>query len=439
MSGENRRGISTQRSAVAAVSPARSAALHALSLFRRQGREEIARCEREDDLRLAERLFYGVLQNERFLDYCLERFLSSSRTHPYIMDLLRMSAYQILFLDRIPDSAAVNDAVKLCRASRQQYAAGMVNAVLRRVAAEKNDLLNRCSNPAIRYSCPDWFVEKLLLEHDAAFVEEYLQSCLRLPDLCLQVNTRKTSLRAYREQLLARHIEILSVREDFASVRITSTRVDRLPGYSEGLFFVQDDAARASVRMIGVQQGWCVLDACAAPGGKSMAAALDGAEVLSCDLNSVRLERCLENYRRLQMEIPAKKMDATAECSEFCNNFDAVIADVPCSGTGVIRKHPEIRRRSEREFEELLPIQYRILQNLSAYVKPGGVLLYSTCSVLNAENEQQIESFLREHPDFSLEAVTIPGFECKNGMLRSWTHQNGCDGFFAAKLVKRFD
>ena len=374
------------------ASPARSAALHALQQVRRRGSEERIQCQREDDTRLAERLFYGVLQNERFLDVCILRYLSSSRPHPYVMDLLRIGAYQILFLDRIPDSAAVNDAVHSCRASKQRYAAGMVNAVLRKI-----------------------------------------------PDLCLQINTQRTDLSTFSDMLKQKGILPLSMREDFPSVTISSRRVDILPGYEEGLFYVQDNAARASVKIIGLRPGMCVLDACAAPGGKSTAALLEGASILSCDVNALRLERCMENYKRLGMDIQTRLMDATEYCADFHEAFDAVIADVPCSGTGVIRRHPEIRQRSFRDVEELLSIQAKILDNLSDYVRPGGTLLYSTCSVLLDEDEGQVTAFLNGHSDYRLEPVELDGFDCENGMLRSWPHLNGNDGFFAAKLVKKND
>ena len=423
------------------ASPARSAALHALQQVRRRGIEERIQCQREDDTRLAERLFYGVLQNERFLDVCILRYLSSSRPHPYVMDLLRIGAYQILFLDRIPDSAAVNDAVHSCRASKQRYAAGMVNAVLRKMSSDKLLLLqvDQSTDLALRFSHPDWLVEQLLREHDSAFVRCFLESNQEIPDLCLQINTQRTDLSTFSDMLKQKGILPLSMREDFPSVTISSRRVDILPGYEEGLFYVQDNAARASVKIIGLRPGMCVLDACAAPGGKSTAALLEGASILSCDVNALRLERCMENYKRLGMDIQTRLMDAAEYCADFHEAFDAVIADVPCSGTGVIRRHPEIRQRSFRDVEELLSIQAKILDNLSDYVRPGGTLLYSTCSVLLDEDEGQVTAFLNGHSDYRLEPVELDGFDCENGMLRSWPHLNGNDGFFAAKLVKKND
>ena len=192
-----------------------------------------------------------------------------------------------------------------------------------------------------------------------------------------------------------------------------------LPGYEEGLFFVQDNAARASVKIIGLKPGMRVLDACAAPGGKSMAAALEGADVLSCDVNISRLNRCTENYRRLGMDISTRQMDASTFCTDWSEAFDVVIADVPCSGTGVIRRHPEIRQRSIREVEDLCKMQTIILDNLETIL--------------------QVTAFLERYPSFSPVPVELKGFDCENGMLRSWPQRSGNDGFFAARLVKKND
>ena len=401
---------------------------------------EMPRCDRRDDERLAERIFWGALSYERFLDVCISSCLNgSSRLHPNVQDILRMSVYQILFLDRVPESAVVNDAVQLCNRAGQKYASGMINAVLRRICLEKHDLLSQELSPALRFSHPDWLAEKMLQDHDEAFVTEFFKADQEIPALCLQVNTKKTTLEEYTALLSSREIQVLSSRTDFQSLKIAGTRVESLPGYRNGLFYVQDDAARAAVFLLNLKPGEKVLDACSAPGGKSIAAFLDGAEVISADISKTRLSRCRENYDRMQMPIPIIQQDAAEEEKSFHEAFDAVVADVPCSGSGIIRKHPEIRRKTYDEMETLLPLQQRILENLSSYVKPGGTLLYSTCSVLREEDENQVKIFLSSHPEFSLDPVLVPGFDCDGGTLRSWPHRNDNDGFFAAKLKKSDD
>ena len=374
------------------ASPARHAALQALQQFRRQGNAEPARCEREDDSRLAERLFFGVLQNERFLDTCITRYLSAAKPHPSVMDLLRLGAYQILFLDRVPDSAAVNDAVTSCRASKQRYAAGMVNAVLRKISAEKVLLLktDESTDLALRYSHPEWLVERLLREHEPDFVRGFLESNQETPALCLQINTLRTTPEAFDALLRQKGIVPLSAREDFPSVTIPSRRVDTLPGYDEGLFFVQDNAARASVKIIGLKPGMRVLDACAAPGGKSMAAALEGADVLSCDVNISRLNRCTENYRRLGMDISTRQMDASTFCTDWSEAFDVVIADL-CL-------HYFLKTDTEK-----------ILNDIRRILTPGGHLILRVNSINDvlhgAGQGPEIE-----HHVFEMEGKTIKRF-----------------------------
>ena len=418
------------------ISPARQAALKALLRYRQSSTLEQIVCERQDDARLAEHIVYGVLQNERFLDHCLSAYLPNSlaRVHPKLLDILRLSAFQILFLDRVPASAAVNQGVQMCRNAKMAYASGMVNAVLRRISENRDQMLSQNLDAGLRYSHPGWLTECLLRDYDESFVRAFCMSNQSLPALRLQVNTDKTDLDSFLRMLKDSSIEIIAVNRDFSSVLIPSAKVESIPGYSQGLFYVQDDAARAPVRAAGIKQGQTVLDACAAPGGKSMAAALDGGVVTACDVNGKRLQSCRENFERLQMTIPVRQLDASVSVPAYVGAFDVVIADVPCSGTGVIHKHPEIRCRTRQEVEQLLPVQAQILDSVSEYVRPGGVLIYSTCSVLREEDEAQVESFLRKHNDYLLDPICMDGFQCESGMLRSWPQLNHNDGFFAARM-----
>ena len=438
------------------ASPARVAALKTLQACRKSGELHLPTGDlKPEDSRLAERIAGGVLQNEAFLDACLETKVPSGyrRLHPLTQDILRLSAYQLLFLDRVPASAVVNDAVTLCRMGKNAWQAGFVNAVLRQLAALREKLPKKGLpgaelteqlkferevfgselSSAVRYSHPEWLVNRLQQHFGQEFTEAYLRCNQMLPALRLQVNTLRCDPDEYLALLeagTAEAIEVLSVNRELSSVLVSSTAVERLPGYAGGLFYVQDDAARYAVQLSGVEKGMRVLDVCAAPGGKSIAAALMGGEVLSCDISETRLRRCSENYKRLKLSIPVCQADATAFQPEWDGAFDAVIADVPCSGSGIIRKHPEIRRKTEAEFLNLLPIQRGILENASRYVRPGGVLLYATCSVLPEEDEEQIAAFLNGHAEFT------PEPDSKDCYFRSWPQLDSNDGFFAAKLRK---
>ncbi len=416
------------------ISPARTEALRVLL----NGKNKI-RCEKKTDQKLAERISYGTLQNERFLDHCICRYSSRpiNRLKRIPLNILRLSAYQLLFLERVPPSAVVNDAVSMCSSMKADYASGYVNAVLRKIAADRDFLLTESLDPAVRYSHPDWLVSALTREYGADFTVKFLIANQEIPKMRIQVNTRRISLKDYLELMDRAHVPILSVNETLSSVLTESTRVDTLPGYQEGLFYIQDDAARMAVHIAGIQDDTLVLDACAAPGGKSMAASLEGAkEITACDISSSRLIRCRDNFNRMTLPVRVIEADAAEYNPEWEEKFDLVLADVPCSGTGIIRKEPEIRRKDSTVLSDLIPLQKRILFNVSRYVKPGGILLYSTCSVMREENEDQIRAFLSEHPSFSLFPVSVPGYQCEHGMLRSWPQMNNNDGFFAAKLKK---
>ena len=418
------------------VSPARTAAFRALVSYRKNNLINLPQCKQDVDRHLAERIFYGVLQNERFLDFCLSQLITRGfrRLHPAVLDLLRLSAYQILFLDRIPDSAVVNDAVELCRKGTYSHHAGLINAVLRKLSSQRDEFLKSDPSLGVHFSHPDWMVDRLTAAYGEEFTEALLRANQCIPSLRLQINTNLCTVCQFAECLTQSGIDILSVNAELCSILIPSTAVEDLPGYREGLFYIQDDAARTSVHLAGITHGMDVLDACAAPGGKSIAVRLEGGNPLSCDISADRLKRCAENYQRLKMDIPVLLRDAAVFYPEFESRFPLVIADVPCTGTGIIRKHPEIRYKTESEFFSLLNIQRSILDNVCRYVSPGGLLLYSTCSVMQEENESQIESFLCDHNEFMLEPVPAEYDPCLNGMFHSWPHLTGNDGFFTAKL-----
>ena len=417
------------------ISPARTAALSAL----RQGIPSFS-CQKDEDRHLAERLYYGVLQNERFLDACLALYIksSSARMKPLLRQILRMAAYQILFLERIPASAAVNDAVMLCRQNKMEYAAGFVNAVLRNVSRDRDGLFQRNWAPPIRYSHPDWLYKRLVKDFGCSQADSFLRENQIIPGIRIQVNTLRIDFSAFLEEINTAGIRILDENRTLSSVLVPGMGVEKIPGYRKGYFFVQDDAARMAVHLCGPLNGKRVLDVCCAPGGKSMAAVLEGAEsVTAFDININRLQRCRENFERMQFPIVCSEQDACVLRDELLSAYDLVIADVPCSGTGVIRKHPEIRQKTEADADCLLPVQQCILDTVSSYVKDGGILLYATCSVLKKENEDQVRQFLGTHSEFVVDPVSAEGFSCDNGMMRSWPQNNHNDGFFACRFRKR--
>ncbi|MPM60047.1 Ribosomal RNA small subunit methyltransferase F [bioreactor metagenome] len=218
--------------------------------------------------------------------------------------------------------------------------------------------------------------------------------------------------------------------------------MEKLSAFKEGLFYIQDPAARMAVTAAGLGTGMRVLDACAAPGGKTFSAALDmkdQGEILSCDVHAHKKKLIELGAGRLGLAcVKTSVMDAKKHSKALEGSFDAVIADVPCSGLGVIRKKPEIHYKSEPELAELPMIQLAILENVSAYVKSGGVLLYATCTLLRRENEEVADAFLKGHPEFHPESFSLPGpiEEVAEGRITLWPQRCGTDGFFLAKFRK---
>ena len=432
---------------------ARRAALRALESVRRGGKwsdaaisEACGKLDRRDAA-LCAQLCYGVLQNTEFIDHYIGLYSSvkCADLQPKVLDLLRISVYQILFLTKIPRRAAVNEAVSLCKGGVAPRAAGLVNAVLRRICEVADDLPAIPRNDEAAYlstlcSHPREMVEMLLAERNSAFVEAFLRANNAPTPIYLQVNTCRTDTETLLVDFERRGIKANRHPWLPDCIIISGGDVTALPGFVEGHFYVQDPAAKLAVMAAAPGTGMRVLDACAAPGGKTMAAAVamgNSGSILSCDIQEKKLSRIRESAERLGFEIVScAAMDARKQPEHHREAFDLVLADVPCSGLGVIRKKPEIRRKPLAEIDGLPSIQLDILRSLAACVKPGGVLLYSTCTVRKSENEEIIARFLCENDTFTAEEFELPAPECdcSNGMITLWPHIHDTDGFFICKL-----
>ena len=393
------------------------------------------------DAALAARLCLGVLQNESLCDYYIGCFCTA-KLEPLVRDILRLGVYQLLFMDRIPARAAVNESVELCRQKRMTRAVGLVNAVLRRLADTRDTLPpipgeGTADYLSIRYSHPMWLCKRIVDEKDYSFAEAFLASNNEPPKLCLQINTLKIKTEDYLRALECAEIQYRACEPD-GCVEIEGGLASELPGYTEGLFYVQDRAARMAVEIAAPEAGMRVLDACACPGGKSFAAAIrmkDQGSILSCDIHEKKLQLLESGASRLGLHIlTTRAMDARSFDPSLENRFELVIADVPCSGLGVIAKKPEIRTKSPESLRSLPEVQSAILHNLSRYVRPGGVLLYSTCTIFPEENEGPVKCFLDEHASFCAEGFSTCGVESASGMYTFWPNIDGSDGFFVAKL-----
>lgn len=435
------------------MSNARQAALTVLERCRRDGAwsgqvlDQLLHSGALDakEAALAVQLSLGVLQNSRYLDYAVDLYCRSPKLEPKLRDLLRLGAYQLLFLDKIPAHAAVDETVSLCRKLGLSRASGLVNAVLRRLSEHRSELpeipgQGSASYLAICYSQSDWLAEELIRQRCYDFTEAFFRACQEPPATDLQINTLKTDRDAYLNMLETAGKSALNPDFPPQCLSLRGGRISELPGYDEGLFYVQDRAAAMAVEISGVRPGMKVLDACAAPGGKSFAAAIrmkNCGEVISCDLHEKKLSLINSGAKRLGVDcIRTQAMDVGQFDAAWQNAFDLVIADVPCSGFGVMRKKPEIRTKTREDAAAMPAIQRRIIYNLASYVKPGGTLLYSTCTVLRQENEELVEDFLRAHGDFSPEDFTVGERSSEHGCYTFWPHIDGTDGFFAAKLIR---
>ena len=434
---------------------ARETALNALIACRKNGawpnaalKEYLQRDRLESrDAALATRLVYGVLQNRNKLDFYLKQFLTGklSGLHPVVKDILHLGLYQISELDRVPDSAAVNESVELTKkyCHKQRNAPALVNAVLRKAASTRGSWVEPVSY-ADRYSHPEELITLLKKSLPKGKLEPMLIADNTAPQTCIQVNTLKTTAGELTRLLEERGIEVRchSWMEN-CLVLSGLGNLERLEEFRQGLFYVQDPASRLSVLCAQLQKGWNVLDCCAAPGGKSFAAALamEGTgSILSCDIYPHKAELIAKGAERLGFSnITAQCRDASERNPAWQEAFDAVIADVPCSGLGIIRKKPDIRYKNLRELEALPELQGAILENQAKYVRPGGVLLYSTCTVLPRENEAVVSAFLECHREFQREALTLPDIFPKNesGMITLIPGEYDTDGFFICRLRRK--
>ena len=428
---------------------AREAAVFALERTRRDGAWSSALSDAmktkydldSRSLSLAVSISLGVLQSTALLDYYIDlNSKSASKIEPKVRDIMRSGAYQLIFMDKIPASAAVNESVSLCKKLGYSRASGFCNAVLRKIASSADKLpeppgKGTAQYLSVKYSHPRQLAQYIVDRRGYDTAEAFLEADNTIPDTCLQVNTLKITPDELMARLLAESIPC-SMHPWLPNCIVTAGSVSSMPGFDEGLFYVQDPAAKCAVLAAALEPGMYVLDSCAAPGGKSFAAAIamrNEGSIDSCDLHDKKIRLISEGAQRLGLScINAFLHDAR---EPFYRQYDAIIADVPCSGYGVIRKKPEIRYKPLEDSASMPAIQAAILENLSQYVKPGGVIVYSTCTVLKRENEDVVKAFLRAHAEFSAEGFTLPNGEtAADGYITFWPDIHGTDGFFVSKL-----
>ena len=366
-----------------------------------------------EDTAFIKELVFGTVKHKITLDYTIRKFskIRLKKISPYILNILRMSIYQMLFMDKIPKSAAVNEGVKLAKKYGHAASVSFTNAILRKSSELDSPLVPDGDNTealSISYSHPENLVQFYIDNFGVSKAKEILKANMEIAPLCVRVNRRFKT----RDEL----IDILN-EEGFSSEKTDLSKdalfitsggdVTKTKAYEDGLFTIQDQSSQLVAQMLCPQPNEMVLDMCSAPGGKTthLAELMDNkGEILAFDLYEKRLLDVNNAAQRLKIDIiKTKSHDAEVLMPELVEKADRILLDVPCSGIGIIRRKPDIKYKEELlEFSELVKTQKNILKVCSKYLKPGGTMIYSTCTINPAENISVIKEFLNENPDFSI-------------------------------------
>ena len=400
------------------------------------------------DRGLVTAIVMGVVERRLTLDFVIDRLADApDKIDADTRVILRMGVYQLVFLDRIPEYAAVNESVSLA----PRRSKGFINAILRSLLRLKASggidvLFDECRDDAkkylsLRHSFPEDMCEIFVNIYGRERAERIFQIFNSPPLMTLRINTLKASADDYSAELTAAGIEYTLSKNLKNAITVKGTSFASLPRADEGYFFVQDEASQTCVEAVGAKEGELVIDTCSCPGSKSFGMAIDmknEGKILSFDLHESKLSLVRDGAERLGVDIIEAAAHDARECiDELVGMADRVLCDVPCSGLGVIAKKPEIRYKSASEFARLPEIQYAILENCSKYVKLGGTLVYSTCTVLPEENELNVQRFLSAHPEFEAEDFAVGTRASRGGMLSLAPDMDGTDGFFIAKMKRK--
>lgn len=410
------------------------------------------------DAALATELVYGTIQRLNTIDYFLATFVRSglAKLQPWVRSLLRLSFYQLHYLDRIPPHAAVNEAVNLARKRGHQGIAGMVNAVLRAVLRSRSELvippdLSATERISLLHSHPEWLVSRWIRQYGEALTERICAAHHIAPAVSVRANAIRTS----RDQLLTllRDEGIDAAPSPLAPQGILihgAGNMAHTTWYRDGWLSIQDESSMLVAEIMNPSPGMRVLDCCAAPGGKTthLAERMGGSgEVVAVDLHEHKIRLIEEQAARLRLDcIQAVVGDAARLAAELpAESFDCLLLDAPCSGLGVIRRKPELKwTKSEQDIAAICAIQRELLDQVQRLLKPGGIFVYSTCTITAEENEQAVESFLRRQPQFEPDYATVPGLPpdvnealAARGQVQILPCDYGSDGFFIARMRKK--
>lgn len=401
----------------------------------------------ELDRRFIQEITYGVTKLKKHLDYIIDGVSKKRKARPVVRNVLRMGVYQILFMSKVPDYAAVDESVKLIK-QKDSRLAGFVNALLRKIVQEGHRVLfpDPAKEPAKHlstfYSHPEWLVQKWLKRHGYNQTKELCRVNNTVPRLSIRVNTLRISSQKLLERLRKEGAEAIPGRYiDYVYYLAIDKPIVKLSSFQEGLFQVQDESAVLVGELFDAKPGESIVDLCASPGGKSTHLAQlieDDGLVVAVDVSMMRLRPLIENLKRLGI----RSIRPVVSDSRYfrVKNCDGILLDVPCSGSGTLRRRPDLRwRMSEDDIKALTQIQLKLLENGASFLKVGGRLVYSTCSIEPNENEDVVHRFLSTHHHFSLEPIPerFPKELVRDGYyLSTYPHRHGLDGTFGCLLRK---
>ncbi len=407
------------------------------------------------DKALVTEIVNGTLRNLGRIDWIKDQFARTKKLSPWVEDILRCGIYQLLFLERVPDSAVCNESAELARKHGHEGAVKFVNGVLRNISRNKENLQYPDKDKApvqylsVFYSHPAWMVEKWLKDYGRSFTEELLEADNLAPAFTIRVNRLKASREEVMALLQSEGVECEAgvYNDEALSIRGTSAIEDKM-SFKQGYYQVQDESSMLVARIVDPRPGERILDVCSAPGGKTthMAERMENMGAITArDIHPQKLKLVMESCKRLGIAIVAAEVhNAKVTDEKSIGIYDRVLVDAPCSGLGVIGRKPDLRwKKSPEDFNGLAVIQQEILEASSRCVRPGGVLVYSTCTINKSENNQVVEAFLSKNADFCLESISkllpevLRDDATDRGYLSLYPNLHHTDGFFIARMRRK--
>lgn len=404
----------------------------------------------DQDRGLATEIIYGVVENKYYLDYIIDKLskIKAKKLSIYVKILLRMGIYQIVFLDSILDHAAVNETVNLCK-KYDKRSSGFVNAILRNVIRNKESVIELDDSDTImyfatKYSYQPWIIKNWVNAFGKEFTKDLLEANSEKSSLYIRTNTTKINRDELMKLLEESNIKCSKVPTVEEAIRVENLKnIENNKLFKDGLFTIQDISSMIVGKVMNPKENSLVLDVCSAPGGKSTHLATlmnNTGTVVARDVFDHKLKLIKSTVERLGLtNVEVEKSDASVVDESCIDKFDYVLADVPCSGLGIIRRKPEIKYKEKAELKDLPVIQKTILENASKYVKIGGTLVYSTCTIQDVENIEVVQVFLEENSNYELVPIDEVNVDLDNedkGYLKIYPNIHGMDGFFIAKFKR---